>query len=180
MAVDWRVGGVALGLVFFVALMLVKPVGVSTQFVVADGIIANALFDGVIWQNEAGRWTSGNEYLAGSARRIADPVNYDFLFVLAMALGAGISAWARRGVTGGERQMPATWRANFGDGVWKRYGTAFLGGFIVLFAARLADGCTSGHMMSGMSQTAISGFIFAAGAFATAIPTALWLYKKEG
>lgn len=179
MTLDWKWGGLALGSVFFIALMLVKPVGVSTQFVVADGIIANALVDGVIYQNEAGQWTSDNAYLAKSARRVADPINYDFLFVLAMALGAGLSAWLRGGIGASERRMPATWSANFGGTAWKRYSVAFAGGFIVLFAARLADGCTSGHMMSGMSQTAISGFIFAAGVFATAIPTALLIYKKE-
>jgi uncharacterized membrane protein YedE/YeeE len=57
---------------------------------------------------------------------------------------------------------------------------AFAGGFIVLFGARLAGGCTSGHMMSGMMQTAVSGYIFAAAAFAAAIPVAILLYGKGG
>jgi hypothetical protein len=34
-------------------------------------------------------------------------------------------------------------------------------------------------MMSGTMQTAISGYIFAAGAFAAAIPTAMLMYPKE-
>ena len=76
--------------------------------------------------------------------------------------------------------MPELWRQNFGDTPIKRYLAAFAGGFIVLYGARLAGGCTSGHMMSGMMQTALSGYIFAAGAFAAAVPTALWLYRKEG
>jgi len=54
-----------------------------------------------------------------------------------------------------------------------------LGGFIVLYGARLAGGCTSGHMMSGMMQTAVSGYLFAAGAFAAAVPVALMMYRKE-
>ena len=57
---------------------------------------------------------------------------------------------------------------------------AFLGGFIVLYGARLAGGCTSGHMMSGMMQTAVSGYVFAAGAFAAALPVAIMMYKQEG
>ena len=61
----------------------------------------------------------------------------------------------------------------------KRYAVAFLGGFVVLYGARLAGGCTSGHMMSGMMQTALSGYLFAAGAFAAAVPTALMLYREE-
>lgn len=75
--------------------------------------------------------------------------------------------------------MPALWRANFGDGsLNKRYLVAFIGGFLVLYGARLAGGCTSGHMMSGMMQTAVSGYIFAAGAFAAAVPVAILMYKK--
>jgi hypothetical protein len=35
-------------------------------------------------------------------------------------------------------------------------------------------------MMSGMMQTAVSGYVFAAGAFAAAVPTAILMYQKEG
>ena len=77
-----------------------------------------------------------------------------------------------------EKRLPQIWEANFGDTPWKRYAVAFLGGFVVLYGARLAGGCTSWHMMSGMMQTALSGYIFAAGAFAAAIPTAMMMYKE--
>ena len=35
-------------------------------------------------------------------------------------------------------------------------------------------------MMSGMMQTAVSGYVFAAGAFAAALPVAIMMYKQEG
>jgi hypothetical protein len=35
-------------------------------------------------------------------------------------------------------------------------------------------------MMSGMMQTAVSGYLFAAAAFALAVPTAILLYRKGG
>ena len=57
---------------------------------------------------------------------------------------------------------------------------AFASGFFILFGARLAGGCTSGHMMSGMMQTSISGYIFAAAVFLIAIPTSLLIYKNSG
>ncbi|MDU1312276.1 MULTISPECIES: hypothetical protein [Clostridium] len=41
----------------------------------------------------------------------------------------------------------------------------------------MADGCTSGHMMSGMMQGSISGYVFAISVFATAIPTAIIVKK---
>ena len=59
------------------------------------------------------------------------------------------------------------------EGFFRRYGPSFLGGFLILFGARMADGCNSGHMMSGMMQGSVSGYIFAAAVFAVAIPTAM-------
>ena len=183
MTLNWKLGGLLLGLVFFGAVLLVKPIGVSTQFVILDAIIGNTVTPDLITQTEEG-YTSSNAYLAKSdgkyANNAANPLNYSFVFVLAMALGAFLSAMARGGVGRDERHLPAIWYANYGDTPVKRYAMAFVGGFIVLYGARLAGGCTSGHMMSGMMQTSISGYIFAAGAFAAAIPTAMLLYPKEG
>ena len=43
MTLDWKIGGVLLGGVFFLAVLLVKPIGVSTQFVILDGIIGDVV-----------------------------------------------------------------------------------------------------------------------------------------
>lgn len=180
---NWKFGGFVLGLVFFAAVLLVKPIGVSTQFVIFDGILWNAVDASAITQTETG-YTSSNAYLAKSggkyAKAVANPINYSFIFVLAMLIGGAASAWIRGGVGNAERRIPELWRVNFGDSPIKRYAAAFIGGFVVLYGARLAGGCTSGHMMSGMMQTALSGYIFAAGAFAAAVPTAMMLFRKEG
>ncbi|MFP4328471.1 MAG: YeeE/YedE thiosulfate transporter family protein [Paracoccaceae bacterium] len=182
MPLNWKTGGVALGFVFFLAVLLVKPIGVSTQFVILDAIIGDIANPALIEQTEEG-YTSSNAYLAKSdgkyAKNAANPLNYSFVFVLAMAAGAFLSSMLRGGLDRAERTAPALWRANFGDASWKRYAVAFLGGFVVLYGARLAGGCTSGHMMSGMMQTALSGYIFAAGAFIAAVPVAIAMYRKE-
>ncbi|MDK3071902.1 YeeE/YedE thiosulfate transporter family protein [Sedimentitalea sp. JM2-8] len=178
MALNWKIGGLLLGLVFFAAVLLVKPIGVSTQFVILDGIIANAVNPDLVTQTADG-FASTNAYLDKYAKSVANPLNYGFVFVLAMAVGGLLSSLARGGLSRAERSSPALWRGNFGDSAVKRYVVAFLGGFVVLYGARLAGGCTSGHMMSGMMQTAVSGYIFAAGAFGAAIPVALLMYKKE-
>lgn len=183
MTLNWKIGGVALGLVFFLAVLLVKPIGVSTQFVILDGIAASAVNSELVTQTEDGKYTSTNAYLAKShgkyAKSVANPMNYSFVFVGAMMLGAFLSALLRGGVAREERSVHGLWRANFGDSAGKRYAAAFVGGFIVLYGARLAGGCTSGHMMSGMMQTSLSGYIFALGAFAAAIPVAMMMYRKE-
>ena len=181
MTLNWKTGGLLLGLVFFGAVALVKPIGVSTQFVILDGILWNAVNTDVVTQTDEG-YTSTNAYLAKSggkyAQSVENPLNYSFVFVLAMMAGAAASVFARGGLSRAERSIPEIWRNAIGESAAKRYAVAFAGGFIVLYGARLAGGCTSGHMMSGMMQTALSGYIFALGAFAAAIPVATLMYKE--
>lgn len=185
MPLNWKTGGLLLGAVFFAAVLLVKPIGVSTQFVIFDGIVWDAFNPDVVIENAESKsgYSSPNAYLDKSggkyAKSVANPLNYSFVFVVAMVLGAALSAVIRGGVPASERAMPAVWRANFGNSTMKRYAAAFLAGFVVLYGARLAGGCTSGHMMSGMMQTAVSGYMFAAGAFLAGIPIALYLFRKE-
>ena len=56
---------------------------------------------------------------------------------------------------------------------------AFLGGVILMFGARLAGGCASGHGISGSLQLALSGWVFFASVFVSGILTALMLFGKE-
>lgn len=185
MTLTWKTGGVLLGIVFFAAVLLVKPIGVSTQFVIFDGILWDVVSPDVVVTSETAKsgYASSNAYLNKSggsyAKNVANPLNYSFVFVIAMIVGAGVSAYLRGGVSAAERQMPAVWRERFGGKPWKRYLTTFLAGIVVLYGARLAGGCTSGHMMSGMMQTAVSGYIFTAGAFAAGIPIAILLFRKR-
>jgi hypothetical protein len=164
---------------------LVKPIGVSTRFVILDGIPWDAMDPAAVVPSEEATsgWTSPNPYLARSggeyAGAIADPLNHSFVFVIAMMIGAAISAVLRGGASARRSGMPGLWRANFGDSALARHAAVFVAGALVLFGARLAGGCTSGHMMSGIMQTSVSGYIFALGVFAAAILTALLLYKRQ-
>ncbi len=178
MSLNWKTGGVLLGLVFFAAVWLAKPIGISTEFVVVDGILWNALQPGLVDGD-----TSTNAYLASSSGSIAEsvstPLNYGIVFLLATFVGGLISALLRGAHRDPNRHLPALWVANVGASPAKRLAAAFIGGIIVLYGARLAGGCTSGHMMSGMMQTSISGYLFALGAFGAAVPLALLLYRKR-
>lgn len=181
MVLSWLKGGLVLGAVFFVAVALITPIGVSTQFVVFDGILWDAVSDSAVVAAPEAKsgFKSPNAYLDKYAKSVAKPLNYGFVFVLAVMAGAGLSALLRGGVPAAERTMPQIWRANYGDEPWKRYAASFLAGLLVLYGARLAGGCTSGHMMSGIMQTSVSGYLFALGAFAVGIPLAILLFKKE-
>jgi uncharacterized membrane protein YedE/YeeE len=55
---------------------------------------------------------------------------------------------------------------------------AFVGGFILILGARLAGGCTSGHVLSGGMQLSVSSLIFAVFVFAGLLLTGRFFYKK--
>lgn len=60
----------------------------------------------------------------------------------------------------------------------KRYFMAFLGGLIMVFGARIADGCTSGHGVSGIAQLAVGSFIAVTAMFGAGIIAANLIYKR--
>ena len=166
--IPWWAGGMGIGLVLFVAVALVQPIGVSTQYVVFDGVLLHRALPDVATQtpylqDAADEWTLAT---------------YEFLFVAGIPLGAFLSSWA----TGrfATRLVPVEWSRRFGNKPGLRLVWSFIGGFILLFGARFGGGCTSGHMISGVSQLAISSIIFSAALFASAMVTARWLYPDRG
>ncbi len=181
---SWQLSGIALALGFLLSVALVKPIGVSTQFVILDGIIWNKVSPGIVIENPKNKsgYGSSNTYLNKSggkyAKNIANPLNYSFIFVLAMILGGLVARLLQK-----EDEPYLYGQSGIADSLdnlsMQRISRAFIGGLIVLFGARLAGGCTSGHMMSGMMQTSLSGYLFAASAFAAAIPTAIIFYGRE-
>lgn len=182
---NWCKSGLILGFVFYLAILLVKPVGVSTQFSVLSGIIHSSISPNVIVEDpsrESG-YASTNAYYDKSegklAKNIKQPINYDFVFVLGIPIGAYITYKLNR------KKQPSI-MSNIGkvpslpeqkQGFMRRYAPNFIGGFLILFGARMADGCTSGHMMSGMMQGSVSGYLFAGAVFLVAIPTAILIER---
>jgi uncharacterized membrane protein YedE/YeeE len=109
-------------------------------------------------------------------------IGYGWMLVLGMFAGGLVAhkATGKRQPQADKGSIPSMWRAQFGDSQNKRYGAAFVGGFMLLFGARLAGGCTSGHMSSGISQLAVSSIIFGILTFGTAILMAKFLYRNRG
>lgn len=196
---NWLKGAILLGIVFFLAIFIIKPIGVSTQFSVASGIVHNLIDPSIIQEDpeSASGYSSTNAYYNKSggsiAKSIKNPINYDFIFVLAIPIGALVGYVLDKKVKSKKEKKHGELIAKNHDmdllpttkkSFLRNYALTFLGGFLILFGARMADGCTSGHMMSGMMQGSVSGFIFAAAVFASAIPTAIITKKinirKEG
>ena len=61
----------------------------------------------------------------------------------------------------------------------KRFAAAFFGGALMMFGARLAQGCTSGHGISGALQLALSSWIFAVLLFAAGTIVTFLIYGRE-
>ena len=103
--------------------------------------------------------------------------DWQFLFVCGIALGAYLAAQLSGDFK--VQLVPDTWKARFGPSPWLRGVAAFAGGAVAMFGARLADGCPSGHGLSGMSQMAISGYVAGACFFAGGIVMARLLYRGK-
>jgi len=119
------------------------------------------------------------DYVEARAHYRAIPAtgSWMFAFVLGMAAGGFVAGRTfRRPV----RDVPEVWERRFGPDRRKRYAATFVGGFVVLFASRLAGGCTLGLFISGATQLAVSGLYFGVLIFAAAMATARLVYGKEG
>jgi uncharacterized membrane protein YedE/YeeE len=99
-----------------------------------------------------------------------------------VALVAGIAVGAFLSVKfSGARRAPISpvWRRALGtSSPAKRYALAFVAGFIMLFGARIADGCTSGHGLSGMAQLSVGSTVAVAAMFTGAILAAKLLLRR--
>ncbi len=117
------------------------------------------------------------EYAASKAhyRAMPGPGSWLMAFVVGMAVGGFLAGRSTRIPV---RDVPRIWERRFGPGRAKRYLATFVGGFLILFGARLAGGCTLGLFISGSTQLAVSGLYFGAVIFAVAMITARLVYGR--
>jgi uncharacterized membrane protein YedE/YeeE len=120
-----------------------------------------------------------NPYYAVRAAEGKSPkVSWELMLLVGVFIGGMLSSWLS-----GDRntiKVPPLWEWRFGDSSAKRFALAFLGGAVMIFGARLAGGCTSGHGISGTLQLAVSSWTFITLAFATAVSTAFLIFGSEG
>jgi len=118
--------------------------GTSTSFVRAAGFIEKMLSPDAV---------SSHSYYVSTKIK----VDWQFMLVIGIAIGAFISSVMNR--TFKIEWIPPIWRECFGASVVKRGVVAFVGGMIAMYGARLADGCPSGHGLSGMMQLSLSSLV---------------------
>jgi uncharacterized protein len=71
------------------------------------------------------------------------------------------------------------WEKYKGNSNAKRIIWSFVGGFILITGARMAGGCTSGHVLSGGMQLAVSSLLFAVFVFGGLLITGKYFYRKN-
>lgn len=116
-----------------------------------------------------------NAYVA--KREKTPKVDWESLLVVGVLAGSYLAS--RGGSSHKTRAVLPSWSRRFGPSPSKRYAAAFLGGAVMMFGARMAKGCTSGHALTGTAQLALSSWVFTPLMFATAVVAARLLYGKE-
>jgi len=98
---------------------------------------------------------------------------------VAVVAGIAIGAFISMTLSRARRQTisPVWSRATGTSSLSARAPAAFLGGFIMLFGARIAGGCTSGHGISGIAQLSAGSTLAVAAMFAGGIATAM-LFRR--
>jgi uncharacterized membrane protein YedE/YeeE len=99
---------------------------------------------------------------------------------VALVVGIAIGAFLSMRLSGAKRKaISPIWARALGSTCpRRRYMVAFAAGFLMLFGARLADGCTSGHGLSGSAQLAVGSLIAVAAMFTGGIVTALLALRR--
>lgn len=139
-----------------------KFLGASTTFVRVAGMLENVFTPERVAQMD---------YFIKTAPKI----DWQWMFVVGIFIGALIASLSDRSFR--VQALPALWQERFGVASnGRRAIFAFGGGIIAMFGARLADGCPSGHGLSGSLQLAISGFVSLACFFIGGIIVARLIY----
>ncbi len=138
--------GIVIGLLQVPALLIVSsPIGVSSSYVSASGYIASLLDPDILRSDYFEKYMTSMKYA------------WQGSMVVGIALGAFLS---RRLSSVRRQAFSPIWRRTLGNrSLGGRSVVAFVGGFVMLFGARWAGGCTSGHGLSGVGQLAVSSIV---------------------
>ena len=160
------VAGAMIGLLQIPAFLLIETaLGASSSYVTIGGHVASWLDPAALKIDYIAR------HIAATGKNW-----WQVALVFGVAIGALISAK----LSGARRQpiSPIWSRALGSASPARRYAIAFLAGFIMLLGARIADGCTSGHGLSGTAQLAVGSIVAVTAMFAGGIVTALLALRR--
>lgn len=154
--------GIGIGILSWLTFLLSdKPLGVSTAYARTTGMIEKRF---------KGEDVEKQPYF----QQYVPKIDWEWMLVAGLLLGALFSA-----VLSGDfgfQMVPPLWESTFGYTPSYRWVTALAGGIIMGIGARWADGCTSGHGISGTLQLVVSSWIALACFFIGGVIAAFVIY----
>lgn len=155
----WFYAGIGLAVlntIIFLSGVSNRPMGASTSYpYVADLMTC----------------TTSNDYFA----QIKNPGNWELFFLAGAFLAGLVFSLLKKEFK--FILIHDNWKKYKGTSSINRIFWSFVGGFILIIGARMAGGCTSGHIISGGMQLAISSLIFMVFVFAGLLITGKLFYK---
>jgi len=157
----WVIAGTGLAIlnaIIFLKFTSDRPIGASTSYPYAiDSLLGITNNDYFLKIQAPGHWEL--IFLSGAfvSGLLFSLIRKDFKFVL----------------------IHDNWKTYKGSSNIKRIIWSFAGGFLIIVGARMAGGCTSGHILSGGMQFALSSFVFAIFVFASLLITGRLFYIKK-
>lgn len=150
----WAQLGILFGLLSATSIALWGPIGVSGTY---------PRFVGALLRRTSPDFATSNPYLV----KMGTLLTPESMLVVGLLIGGFFSAKLAHKRAAAIEPIHANETNRM-----RRFLNTFVGGFLLIFGARLAGGCTSGHIISGMTQLSVSAFIFAAGVFGSGMLTA--------
>ncbi len=156
------VAGIGIGILSWLAFLLSdKPLGVSTAYARTAGMIEQRL---------TGIDVKKQPYF----ERYVPKIGWEWMLVAGLVVGAFVSAQLSGDFD--LRMVPSLWERTFGYTPSHRWFTALVGGTLMGIGSRWADGCTSGHGISGTLQLVVSSWIALACFFIGGVAAAFLIY----
>ncbi|WP_343599830.1 YeeE/YedE thiosulfate transporter family protein [Mycobacterium sp.] len=152
----------------------------SVGFAVALLVVLAIFLHQIFGQSTTYSWLVGQVFLAHFAysAKVFTTIGWEPYTDVGVLFGGLISAlFISRHFTAFRPVVPPSWRNQFGHSSTKRAVGCFGGSFLVLFGARMADGCTSGHILSGGIQLSLSAWLFTVATVTALFVTARLLYR---
>lgn len=156
----WIIAGVLLAVlnsIVFLSETTNRPIGASTSYPYIADLLTN---------------TTSNNYFS----KIETPGNWEMIFLFGAMIAAFIVSVIKKDFK--FSLIYSNWEKQKGNSKIKRIIWAFVGGFILIFGARMAGGCTSGHIISGGMQLAVSSLVFAIFMFIGLVVTGKLFFKQ--
>jgi uncharacterized protein len=157
----WLYSGIGLAVmnaVVFLSVLTNRIIGASTAYPYVADLISGK---------------TNNNYFS----KIQGPGQWEVLFLTGAFISGIVISLLRKEFK--ITLIHSNWEKYKGKSVSKRLIWSFIGGFILIFGARMAGGCTSGHILSGGMQLSLSSLVFAVFVFAGLLITGKYFYKQR-